>query len=133
MQKKLDEVKDTPEFKRLRTEVTKLEHNNQESLRLRNRRDAKWNGAISIFLIVILVASVVTGAWLSVVTSLSTLTWIAVLWLKERYINELKYIIDMLTGISKLESAEMERLEVEHNNKKEKSSASTNAKPNRKK
>lgn len=88
--------------------VKVLEHNSLEKQRQRNKRVNRTNGIILGFNAVIFIASAVVGAWASAITIVGYTLWLGIVWVQERHMNELRYIIDMQQGLHDLESKELE-------------------------
>lgn len=102
------EVKVTPEemekIKKLKRQFTILEHNEQEKKRIRNKRDTITNSVLLSINLLIVIVSVLTGAWVGLIrTILGYTLWLLIVWMLERQINDQRYIINMQFGLNKIQ------------------------------
>lgn len=101
------EVKVTPEemekIKKLKRQFTILEHNEQEKKRIRNKRDTITNSILLSINLLIVIVSVLTGAWVGLITILGYTLWLLIVWMLERQISDQRYIINMQFGLNKIQ------------------------------
>lgn len=101
------EVEVTPEemekIKKLKRQFTILEHNEQEKKRIRNKRDTITNSILLSINLLIVIVSVLTGAWVGLITILGYTLWLLIVWMLERQINDQRYIINMQFGLNKIQ------------------------------
>lgn len=101
------EVEVTPEemekIKKLKRQFTILEHNEQEKKRIRNKRDTITNSVLLSINLLIVIVSVIVGAWVGLITILGYTLWLLIVWMLERQINAQRYIINMQFGLNKIQ------------------------------
>lgn len=101
------EVEVTPEemekIKKLKRQFTILEHNEQEKKRIRNKRDTITNSILLSINLLIVIVSVLTGAWVGLITILGYTLWLLIVWMLERQISDQRYIINMQFGLNKIQ------------------------------
>lgn len=101
------EVEVTPEemekIKKLKRQFTILEHNEQEKKRIRNKRDTITNSILLSINLLIVIVSVIVGAWVGLITILGYTLWLLIVWMLERQINDQRYIINMQFGLNKIQ------------------------------
>ena len=85
-----------------------LEHNSQEKQRQRNKRVNRTNGIILGFNVAFSIFGAIVGAWSVPITMLGYSLWLGIVWVQERHMNELRFIIDMQQGLHDIESKELE-------------------------
>ena len=98
---------ETKNEKHLRRELMKLSHNLQEKRRKQDRRDAWLNGGMLTLLGTLSVLGLVVGNWLGVLINLGTALWVCIVWMKEKHINFLTYMIDYQFGLRYLETKQL--------------------------
>lgn len=94
--------------KRIRQDILKLRHNQDEKKRKRDRRDNLFNGGFLIFLAILTIIGILLGNWGGVLFNLSISIWVALNWMKDKTINNLRYVTDMQFGLRDLEQRELE-------------------------
>ncbi len=103
------EVEVTPEemekIKKLKRQFTILEHNEQEKKRIRNKRDTITNSILLSINLLIVIVSVIVGAWVGLITILVYTLWLLIVWMLERQISDQRYIINMQFGLNKIRVA----------------------------
>lgn len=101
------EVQVTPEeleqIKKLKREFTILEHNEQEKKRIRNKRDAIFNGILLGLNTVIAIGAILSGAWIDLSVAIINTIWLLLVWGLERQISDQRYIINMQFGLNKIQ------------------------------
>lgn len=101
------EVQVTPEeleqIKKLKREFTILEHNEQEKKRIRNKRDAIFNGILLGLNTVIAIGDILSGAWIGLSVAIINTIWLLLVWVLERQISDQRFIINLQFGLNDLQ------------------------------
>jgi hypothetical protein len=91
-------------------QIAALEAVNQQNLRLRNRKNDRYNAVFMSANALLVILAIVTGSWWSLLYVLTISVWLGICWALERHINNLLFVIDMQHDLHSLERAEVDKL-----------------------
>lgn len=100
----------TEDKKRVDKEVKLLEFKCKQKTLWRDKRDTRFNVIYLSVNLILLIISLINGAYLAAFVIVTYSFWTILVWLKDRQINRLKLTIDLLQGLHVIERNEVERI-----------------------
>lgn len=98
-----DTITDKARRAELKQSVSKLRYTLDQERKKRDRRDMYLYGSVMLILVIGIAAALAGGKWLIALLHLTSVSWIAVSWTKDRFINNLRHTLDFMFGLRDIE------------------------------
>lgn len=92
---------------RVRKSIKVLEHNKNEERRQRDKHNDRVTILLMSINLLLIIVGILSSAWTSVLVVLGYSLFFGVVWVQERRISDMQYVIDMQDGLHKIESDEI--------------------------